>query len=63
MLFVQLKALGGINYVRADQVVAVSSTEPTKCTVALAGGATVPCAEPAKDVVERLEAAVRAKQD
>jgi hypothetical protein len=63
MLFIQLKALAGLNYVRADQVIAVSATEPAKCTLAMAGGVTVPCSEPAKDVIERLEAAIRAKQE
>jgi hypothetical protein len=63
MQFIPLKALAGFNYVRADQVIAVYSTEPSKCTVAMAGGVTVPCAEPAKDVLERVEAATRPKQD
>ena len=60
MQFVQLKALAGMNFVRADTVIAVYATEPNKCTVALAGGVTVPCAEPAKDVIERVEKAMRA---
>ena len=63
MQFIQLKALAGVNFVRADMVIAVYSTEPGKCTVALAGGATVPCAEPAKDVIERVEKATRAIKD
>jgi hypothetical protein len=57
MQFIQLKALAGVNFVRADMVIAVYATEPGKCTVALAGGVTVPCAEPAKDVIERVEKA------
>ena len=61
--FIQIKALAGSNYVRADQVIAVYATEPGKCTVALAGGVTVPCAEAAKDVMERVEAAMRARQE
>lgn len=63
MQFIQLKALAGVNFVRADMVIGVYSTEPGKCTVALAGGATVPCAEPAKDVIERVEKAARAIKD
>lgn len=63
MQFIQLKALAGVNFVRADMVIGVYSTEPGKCTVALAGGATVPCAEPAKDVIERVEKAARAVKD
>lgn len=55
--FIQVKALGGFNYVRADQVMAVATAEQTKCNVYMAGGVTVPCSEPAVDVVARLEAA------
>jgi hypothetical protein len=62
MQFIQIKALAGSNFVRADQVIAIYATEPGKCTVAMAGGVTVPCSEPAKDVMERVEAATRAKQ-
>ena len=61
--FVSVKALAGFNYVRVDQVIAVQSTEPAKCLVMMAGGVTVPCAEPAKDVLARLEAASQAKQE
>jgi hypothetical protein len=63
MQFIQLKALAGVNFVRADQVIAVYATEPSKCTVAMAGGVTVPCAEPAKDVIERNEKATRVIKD
>jgi hypothetical protein len=62
MQFIQIKALAGSNFVRADQVIAIYATEPGKCTVSMAGGVTVPCSEPAKDVMERVEAATRAKQ-
>jgi hypothetical protein len=63
MHFITIKALAGHNYVRADQVIAVYATEPGKCTLAMAGGVTVPCSEPAKDVIERVEASVRGKQE
>jgi hypothetical protein len=60
-MFIQVKALAGFSYVRADQVLAVYSTEPSKCNLALTGGVTVPCSEPAKDVVARVEAAASPK--
>jgi len=60
---VALKALAGFNYVRVDQVVAISAIEPTKCTVIMTGGITVPCSEPAKDVIAKLEAASQGKQE
>jgi len=56
--FVAVKALGGYNYVRPDQVMAVSGIEGAKCNIFMAGGVTVPCSEPAKDIVARLEAAM-----
>lgn len=60
---VALKALAGFHYVRPDQVIAISSSEPTKCVVMMAGGVTVPCSESAKDVVAKLEAASQGKQE
>jgi hypothetical protein len=52
-----VKALAGFNYVRADQVVAIAASEPTKCSIYLIGGVTIPCSEPAKDVIAKLAAA------
>jgi hypothetical protein len=60
---VALKALAGFNYIRPDLVVAISATEPTKCVVMMNGGFTVPCAEPAKDVIAKLEAALQEKKE
>lgn len=60
--FIALKALAGFNYVRVDQVIALSATEPTKCVVTMTGGVTVQCAEPAKEVMARLEAAQGKKE-
>ena len=54
---IALKALAGFNYVRPDQVIAISATEPTKCIVIMTGGVTVPVAEPAIEVIAKLEAA------
>ena len=60
---VALKALAGFNYVRVDQVIAISATEPSKCVVVMTGGINVPCSEPAKDVIAKLEAASQEKQE
>jgi hypothetical protein len=54
---VAVKALAGFNYVRPDAVVAISATDPTKCTVYMAGGVAIPANEPAKDVMAKLDAA------
>ena len=54
---VAVKALAGFNYVRAhDAVVAISATDPTKCTIYMAGGVAIPANEPAKDVMAKLGA-------
>jgi hypothetical protein len=63
MQFIQIKALAGFNYVRLDQIIAVSATEPGKCNVVMSGGVIVPCSEPVKDVLERIDAASRGKQE
>ena len=60
---VPLKALAGFNYVRVDQVIAIGATDPTRCNVYMAGGITIPCSEPAKDVIAKLEAATQEKQE
>ncbi len=57
MGFMAVKAMAGFNYVRPDQVIGIAASDPTKCSIYLAGGVTVPCSEPAKDVIARLEAA------
>jgi hypothetical protein len=54
---IPLKALAGFNYVRVDQVIAIGATDPTKCNVYMAGGISIPCSEPAKDVIAKLQAA------
>jgi len=54
---VPLKALAGFNYVRVDQVIAIGATDPTKCNVYMAGGISIPCSEPAKDVIAKLQVA------
>ena len=59
---VALKALAGFNYVRIDQVIAIGATDPTKCNVYMAGGISIPCSEPAKDVIAKLEAASKAAE-
>jgi len=58
MIFIEVKALAGMNHVRAADVLAVLYNDPQRCTVILRGGATVACAEAAKDIVARIETAM-----
>ena len=59
MQMIAIKAMVGSNYVRSDQVIAITTTDPAKCTVYMTGGVMVPCSEPAADVLARLSAAVK----
>ncbi len=60
---VAVKALAGYNYVRIDQVIAISAQDPTKCTIVMAGGYAINCAEPAKDVLEKFTLAAKERKD
>jgi len=60
MQMVAVKAMVGSNYVRSDQVIAITTTDPAKCTIYMSGGVMVPCSEPAADVLARLSAAPKA---
>ncbi len=57
--FIELKALAGVSYVRAQDVIAVQYNEANKSTLMLAGGSTLSCSEAAKDIMARVEAALR----
>ena len=61
MIFIQVKALAGMNYIRAGDVIAVSFTDRDKCNVMMAGGVTLSCVESAAEVSARIEAAVGGK--
>jgi len=56
--FIIVRSLGGQNFIRPDHVLAIAASEPTKCQIYMTGGVTVPCAEPAKDVMEKVKAAL-----
>ncbi len=56
--FVEVKGLAGVSFVRADAVLVVQYVDPQRCTVVTAGGASLPCTEPAKDIMARVRAAL-----
>ena len=60
-LFIEVKSLAGFNYILAKEVIAVQQMDAAKCQVMMAGGISIPCAEAARDIVVRLEAALQAK--
>ena len=55
MIYIQVKAMAGINYVRAADILAVQFTDREKCTLMLTGGLLMPCYEPAAVVVARIK--------
>ena len=54
--FVVVKTVKGFAYVRPEHVVAINATDPADCTILMTDGVTIAAAEPAEDVVARLEA-------
>jgi hypothetical protein len=58
MIYIEVKTLAGLSFVRGADILAVQYNDPQRCTVVMAGGVTLPCTEAAKEVVARIEAAV-----
>ena len=61
--FLVVKTHTGFAYVRPQHVLAVNSSDPADCTLVMTGGVTIAVAEPAEDIVERLEAEAREEDD
>jgi hypothetical protein len=62
MLFIQVKAMSGVNYLRAQDIMGVQYTDREKCTILMKGGVTVPCYEAAAAVVARIEEELKGDQ-
>lgn len=61
MFFIETKALGGRNFIRAEFVTAVTQQDAVKSYVLVQGAANaIPCTEPAADIVAKIEAALAA---
>lgn len=61
--FLLVKTRAGFAYVRPSAVLAIRSTDPSDCTLVMTGGVTIEAAEPAEDVVERLESEAREEDE
>ena len=61
MQFIQVKALAGVNFVRAQDVLAVQYADRDRCTLVMTGGVTLACVEAAATIAARIEAAVGAE--
>ncbi len=62
MLYIEVKAMAGVNYVRAQDIMAVQYTDRDKCALMLSGGVTMPCYEAAAVVVARIEEQMKGAQ-
>ncbi len=60
MLFIEVRSLAGINFIRASDVIAVQYSDREKCAIVLSGGVTLQCTESASAVAARVAAAVGA---
>ncbi len=61
--FLVVKTRAGFAYVRPEHVLAVNSSDPSDCTLVMTGGVTIAVAEPAEDVIERVEAEAREEDE
>ena len=61
--FVVVKTKAGFAYVRPEHVVAINAADPEDCMILMTDGVTIAAAEPAEDVVARLEAEAREEDE
>jgi hypothetical protein len=61
--FVIVKTNRGFAYVRPEHVVAINSTDAGDCAILMTDGVTIDAAEPAEDIVARLEAESREEDE
>ena len=53
--FIIVKTVKGFAYIRPERVVAINASDADDCTILMTDGVTIAAAEPAEDVVARLE--------
>ena len=53
--FIIVKTVKGFAYIRPERVVAINASDAADCMILMTDGVTIAAAEPAEDVVARLE--------
>ena len=53
--FIIVKTVKGFAYIRPERVVAINAADAEDCMILMTDGVTIAAAEPAEDVVARLE--------
>lgn len=62
MRLIEVRALAGTNYLRADLVAAIQTSPTGTSVVVLENGASIPSSETTKEIASRVEAALLAAQ-
>jgi hypothetical protein len=63
MVFIEVKALAGINFIKAGDVLAVQYSDPGRCSVVMVGGVSLACMEAASVVAAKIEAVFAATKN
>ncbi len=58
MIFIEVKSMAGVNYIRASEVLAVQYADRERCNVVMVGGISMACMEPAAQVAEKITSAL-----
>jgi hypothetical protein len=58
MIFIEVKSMAGVNYIRASEVLAVQYADRERCNVVMVGGVSMACMEAAAVVAEKITAAL-----
>ncbi len=53
--FIIIKTVKGFAYIRPERVVAINASDAADCLILMTDGVTIAAAEPAEDVLARLE--------
>ncbi len=61
MHLLEVKSLGGVNFVRANTIIALQMTPTGTCSIVLEGGAIIPSSEKPSEIARRVEDAMAAK--
>jgi len=59
---VEVKSLGGTNFVRADRVIAIQTTAQGTTVIVMEGGGSINSSEATKILAARIDAAMRGLQ-
>jgi hypothetical protein len=60
--FIIVKTVKGFAYIRPERVVAINASDADDCMILMTDGVTIAAAEPAEDIVARLETEVEEEE-